>query len=137
MSILDRIRADYEARPKTWRDEIEVIDYYEVSLKPQNIIRDYWAVNNASVRMANSDRGRNKGQGMAETAVTHAIAEREIKLSRVTRKKGQYLCGWKSQARWGCDRVTSLEPVNCPQCAKAIASLGLNPSIRIKDGFWS
>lgn len=81
MSILDRIRADYEARPKTWRDEIEVIDYYEVSLKPQNIIRDYWAVNNASVRMANSDRGRNKGQGMAETAVTHAIAEREIKLS--------------------------------------------------------
>lgn len=137
MNILDRIRADYEARPKTWRDEIEVIDCYEVSLKPQNIIRDYWAVNNASVRMANSDRGRNKGQGMAETAVTHAIAEHDIKLSRVTRKKGQYLCGWKSQARWGCDRVTSLEPVDCPQCAKAIASLGLNPSIRIKDGFWS
>ena len=137
MSILDRIRADYEARPKTWRDEIEVVDYYEVSLKPENIIRDYWAVNNASVRMANSDLGRNKGQGMAETAVTHAIAEREIKLSRVTRKKGQYLCGWKSQAKWGCDRVTSLDPVNCPQCAKAIAALNLNPSIRIKDGFWS
>jgi hypothetical protein len=131
--IMNRLRAIAEARSKTWRDEIEVIDHVP-SLKPQNIIRDYWARNVVNLRMC-GERGRS--QGMAATAVTHAVAEHDIKLSRVIRKKGDYLCGFKTTARRGFDSVTSLDPVNCPQCAKAVAALGLNPSIRIKDGFWS
>lgn len=133
-SIMDRLRSMFEEEPKTWRDEIEVVDYVP-PLKPQNVIRDYWAVENVNTRMCNSDRGR--GQGNSIKAVTHAIAERDIKLRRATRKEGDFLCGFKTTARWGYDCVTSLNPVNCPQCAKAIAALGLNPSIRIKDGFWS
>jgi hypothetical protein len=131
MSITDRIRAICEAEPKTWRDEIEVIDYVP-SLKPQNVIRDYWARNVVNCRMCHEG-----GQGMAATAVTHAVADRDIKLARVTRSKGDYLCGFKTTARRGFDSVTSLDPVNCPQCAKAVAALGLNPSIRIKEDFWS
>jgi hypothetical protein len=97
-ALFDRLKEIYEAEPKTWRDEIEVIDHIS-SLKPQNIIRDYWAVENVNTRMCNSDRGR--GQGNSIKAVTHAIAEHDIKLSRVTRKKGDFLCGFKTTARWG------------------------------------
>lgn len=77
-----------------------------------------------------------RGQGNSIKAVTHAIAERDLKLTRTTRKKGGFLCGFKTTARWGYDCVTSLAPVNCPQCAKAVATFELQPSIRIKDGFW-
>jgi len=115
-----------------WSEGIDIIDTLP-KLTAQDVIQDYWAVQNTSASMHGS---RSRTCGIASPAVTHAIAEREIKLNRVTRKKGQYLCGWKSQARWGCDRVTSLEPVNCPQCAKAVAALNLKPSIRIKEGFW-
>ena len=116
---------------RTWRDEIDVIT--TPSLKPQNIIGDYVAVEKVLHRQCIETSRSRKGQGNSIKAVTHAIAEHDIKLSRVTRKKGDFLCG----SRWGYDCVTSLQSVNCPQCAKAIASLELNPSIRIKDGFWS
>lgn len=117
---------------RTWRDEIDVIDTAP-SLKPQNIIRDYVAVEKVLYRQCIETSRSRKGQATSWQSLTHAIAEREIKLTRTTRKKGDFLCGTKH----GFDTVTSLDSVNCPQCAKAIASLGLNPSIRIKDGFWS
>jgi hypothetical protein len=129
---MDRLREICESKPRTWRDEIEVIDSGD-TIKPQNIIRDYWARNVVNLRMCGNN---GFGQGMASTAVTHAVAEHDIKLSRVTRSKGDYLCGFKTTARRGFDSVTSLDPVNCPQCAKAVKALGLQPSIRIKEGFW-
>lgn len=125
MSIVSCLEIYINSLPRTWRDEVEVMECF--SLKPVDTILDYYPAQKIRIGWCN-EKGTN---GSSRKAVIHAIAERPIQVKHSMREPGDYLCGFKSTSKWGQNDFNFLvQKVSCLKCVKAIAELQLNCSIR-------
>lgn len=111
-----------------------VVDTSAPCITPVEIAFDYHAAWFINSRMLHE---RGWGTGARKGTVVHAVADREIGLSRTVRKKGESLCGASRSRKWSGDMSSTPDSVSCPKCSEIVQRLGLNCSIKHKFGAWT
>ena len=121
-ALVDAIIGFCEPDPEAW--------YVEHCSPPEpvDIPFDYHVSSAINVRMLHE---RGAGIGHRKGTVYHAIADRDIALSRSTRTMGFALCGARFR-----DLSSSHEPVNCPKCEAIVLKMNLKRSIKHNVGAW-
>ena len=120
-TLFQRAEEERLSRPPDPLENVEVIR--ERFDKPVPVIFDYMI---ASIITLNCCSARGRGDGTRRGQVNHVACDRDLSLGRISRRRGQLLCGKKF--REGLNATTQ-ETISCPNCKELVEKHQLKPSI--------